>query len=312
MPIKRRDRPDWSLHGGDWPHRTSSRFVKVSGLTWHVQSMGQGPVLLLAHGTGASSHSWRDLMPGLAQYFTVIAPDLQGHGLTGALPGSGMGLNEMAAGLGSLVAALGVSPVVAVGHSAGAAILSRLVLDGTIAPDVLVSLNGALLPLPLMTGLFFRAAARLLALSPVVSRWVSWRARRPGMVEKIIAKTGSKLSVSGLDYYTRLMRSPHHVRNVLHMLSNWDLRQFVRDLPCLPCRLVLVSADGDLALPPQLAHRTAALVRGCELIVHKSYGHLSHEEAPEETTFFILRAARASGIALGREALPEQILNAAE
>jgi magnesium chelatase accessory protein len=249
-------------------------------------------------------------MPALAGDFTVIAPDLQGHGFTGTPPGSVLSLNEMAAGLGLLVKALGVSPVVAVGHSAGAAILSRLVLDGTIAPAVLVALNGAMLPLPRMTGHVFRAVARVLALSPAVSRAISWRARRPAMIEKLIAGTGSKLSASGLDYYARLMRSPLHVRNVLRMLSHWDLRQFVMELPCLPCRLVLVAADGDLALPPKLAYQTAALVPGCELIVHKSYGHLSHEEAPDETAAFILHAARTSGIAMEHEAAP--LLDAAE
>jgi len=97
------------------------------------------------------------------------------------------------------------------------------------------------------------------------------------------------------------MGSPRHVRNVLHMLAGWDLRQIVLDLPGLPCRLVLVAADGDRALPPNVARQTAALVPGCELIVHRNYGHLSHEEAPEETAELIVRAAQASGIAVSWE-----------
>ena len=44
--------------------------------------MGQGPVVLLIHGTGAASHSWRGLAPLLASDFTLIAPDLPGHGFT--------------------------------------------------------------------------------------------------------------------------------------------------------------------------------------------------------------------------------------
>jgi magnesium chelatase accessory protein len=69
---------------------------------------------------------------------------------------------------------------------------------------------------------------------------------------------------------------------------------------------VLVAADGDRALPPKVARQTAALVPGSELIVHKSYGHLSHEEAPEETAELIVRAAQASGIAVGWEGNREQ------
>ncbi|NBQ74895.1 MAG: alpha/beta hydrolase, partial [Acetobacteraceae bacterium] len=58
--------PSWEKDGRDWPNRTASRFVEAGGLNWHVQLMGQGPCLLLLHGTAAATHSWRDLAPLLA------------------------------------------------------------------------------------------------------------------------------------------------------------------------------------------------------------------------------------------------------
>ena len=289
---------DWSTDGANWPNRSASRFVKTETLTWHVQIMGRGPILLLAHGAGACSSSWRDLMPSLANDFTVVAPDLHGHGFTGMPGASGMTVDAMAAGLGALLLALGVSPVVAVGHSAGAAVLARLVLSRIIAaPAVLVALNGAMLPIPGLAGPLCRSAARLLALTPILPWMFSRRVHRPGVIERLIANTGSRLNDAGLDAYARLMGNPGHVRNVLHMFANWDLRQVLRDLPSLPCRLVLVAAEGDRAVPPLAAYRTAAHVPGCELIVHKGYGHLSHEEAPEETAAIIRRVARDSGVA---------------
>ena len=54
--IRRRgvtDRLKWERDGTDWPNRAYSRFVNAGGLYWHVQVMGDGPVLLLIHGTGA-------------------------------------------------------------------------------------------------------------------------------------------------------------------------------------------------------------------------------------------------------------------
>jgi magnesium chelatase accessory protein len=321
--MKRAQALDWATDGADWPNRHSSRFIKTADLTWHVQTMGQGPVLLLAHGTGASTHSWRDLMPSLARHFTVVAPDLQGHGFTGTPRTPGITVQVMASGLEALLQVLGVSPAVAVGHSAGAAILARLARsDGIAPPAVLVALNGAMLPIPGVVGSVMRGAARMLASSPAIQWMVSRRTRRPRIVEKMIANTGSTLNAAGIDYYARLMGSPVHVHNVLRMLAHWDLRQIVLDLPRLPCRLVLVAADGDRALPPKVARQTAALVPGCELIIHRSYGHLSHEEAPEETAAFIVQAARDSGIALDRDSQarpaatavgrsPEQRLDAA-
>jgi magnesium chelatase accessory protein len=284
---------DWATDGANWPNRIASRFVKAANLTWHVQIMGHGPILLLAHGAGGSTSSWRDLMPSLARDFTVVAPDLHGHGFTGTPGAAGMTVDAMAAGLGALLLALGVSPLVAVGHSAGAAILARLVLSGSIpAPAVLVALNGAMLPIPGLAGHLFRSTARLLASTPALPWIVSRRARRPGVVARLIANTGSRLNDAGIDAYMRLMGSPRHVRNMLLMLAQWDLRQILLDLPRLPCRLVLVAAEGDCAVPPEAARQTAARVPGCELIVHKGYGHLSHEEAPEETAAIIRHAAR--------------------
>jgi len=59
-------KPDWDREGRDWPNRAASRFVQASGLRWHVQVMGEGPTVLMLHGSGAATHSWRDLAPLLA------------------------------------------------------------------------------------------------------------------------------------------------------------------------------------------------------------------------------------------------------
>ena len=141
------EKPVWEVEGKDWPNRGASRFVTAGGIAWHVQVMGEGPCLLLLHGTGAATHSWRDLAPLLAQDFTVIAPDLPGHGFSEALPSSQMSLPGIARAAADLLRALRVAPALVVGHSAGAAILAQMCLDTHIAPDVLVSLNGAMLPL---------------------------------------------------------------------------------------------------------------------------------------------------------------------
>ena len=68
----------------------------------------------------------RDLAPLLARSFTVVAPDLPGQGFTG-LPGpERLSLPGMADGVAELTRVLGVDPAVAVGHSAGAAVLARM------------------------------------------------------------------------------------------------------------------------------------------------------------------------------------------
>ena len=94
---------DWSKDGANWPNRDASHFVEAADLSWHVQRMGKGPALLLIHGTGAASHSWRGVMTVLAERFTVVAPDLPGHGFTQAPPPHRLSLPGMAADLGALL-----------------------------------------------------------------------------------------------------------------------------------------------------------------------------------------------------------------
>lgn len=189
--------PDWTREGRDWPNRESSRFVTAAGLRWHVQVTGHGPVLLLLHGTGAATHSWRDLLPLLARRFTVLAPDLPGHGFTETPPRHGLSLPGMACSLSELLNVLDSRPLLVCGHSAGAAILARMCLDGHIAPRVLVSLNGALLPLSGLPGRLFSPIAKLLAVNPLVPRLFAWRASDRVALDRLIDSTGSTLDARG-------------------------------------------------------------------------------------------------------------------
>ncbi|HEY6471515.1 MAG TPA: alpha/beta fold hydrolase, partial [Acidimicrobiales bacterium] len=56
------------------------RHVSLHGHDIAYRMEGTGPALLLLHGIAGSSRTWRDVMPLLTDRFTVIAPDLMGHG----------------------------------------------------------------------------------------------------------------------------------------------------------------------------------------------------------------------------------------
>lgn len=295
------DRPVWAEDGRDWPNREASRFVEAGGITWHVQAMGQGPPLLLIHGTGAATHSWRDLAPLLAQHFSVWAPDLPGHGFTDPLPSGATTLPGMASAIASLLAVLGIKPTLTVGHSAGAAILIRMALDRQIAPRAIVSLNGALAPFGGMAGRIFSPLAKMLVLNPVLPRIFSWGAGSAS-VERLIRDTGSTLDARGRDLYGRLLRRPAHVAGALRMMAGWDLDALSHDLPSLGMPLILVVGSHDRAVSPEDARKVRAAVKGTEIVTLRGLGHLAHEERPDEVAAVVERIARQAGV-LGDEAL---------
>lgn len=286
----------WDTDGADWPHRAFSRFVQSGALRWHVQVMGQGPTLLLVHGTGAASHSWRDLMPALARRFTLVVPDLPGHGFSDSLPARQLSLPGMAQALAALLQSLELAPALAVGHSAGAAILARMCLDRLAAPRALMSLNGALLPPAGWPGLVFLPAARLLALNPVVPHLFAWRAGDRAAVARLIDSTGSRLDATGAALYRKLIASPAHVAGTLAMMARWDLRPLLADLPRLAVPLALVVGEGDRTLSPRESLLVAHRVPGADVIRLPGLGHLAHEEAPEAVVGLIESQARSVGV----------------
>lgn len=290
------DRLIWERDGRDWPNRSASRFVSAAGLRWHVQQFGTGPVALLVHGTGASTHSWRGLAPILAESFSVVAPDLPGHGFTEAPAADRMSLPRMAGALNRLLLALELTPSIVVGHSAGAAILVRMCLDGDIEPKVVVSLNGALLPLDGLPGHLFSPVAKLLAQTSVAARLFAWRAGDPAVVERLMRDTGSTLEPEDVDLYRRLARSPGHVNAALAMMANWDLRPLRRALPRLQAPLVLVAADNDRTVPPSNADRVRALMPDAKVVSLYGLGHLAHEERPADVADLIRREAAEAGV----------------
>lgn len=274
----------WRTDGADWPLREHSRFVDAGGMRWHVQQLGQGPVMLLLHGTGASTHSWRALAPLLAGHCTLVAPDLPGHGFTDPLAGGRPSLPRMAVAVQTLLGALQLTPPVhaVLGHSAGAAIMLRLALDGALPGATLIGLNAALLPFEGAAAFIYPPMARLLALNPLVPWLASWRAQDIGTVRRLIASTGSRLDDAGVALYARLIRSPGHVAGALGMMAHWDLATLQRELPSLGRPLHLLVAERDGTVPPAEAEQTAARVPQVQVHRLPGHGHLVHEEAPEQ------------------------------
>ncbi len=95
--------------------------VELHGHTVGFQAAGEGPVVVLLHGITSTAEAWREVMPRLADRYTVIAPDMIGHGRS-AKPRGDYSLGAYAAGVRDLLAVLGFERGTVVGHSLGGGI----------------------------------------------------------------------------------------------------------------------------------------------------------------------------------------------
>ena len=130
----------------------------VHGYRRAFRMAGKGSAVLLIHGIGDSSSTWADVIPGLAQRYRVIAPDLLGHGASDK-PRADYSVAGYANGMRDLLSVLGIERATLVGHSLGGAVAmqfayqfpertERLVLVGTggVGRQVTPVLRAASLP----------------------------------------------------------------------------------------------------------------------------------------------------------------------
>lgn len=266
----------------DWPNRQFSRSVSSEGLLWHVQIVGKGPALLCLHGTGASSHSFAPLSQHLRRRFTLVIPDLPGHGFTESLEQHETTLEHIADRLSALLAKLELRPSLLIGHSAGAAIAAHMALTSQPQVSEVIAINGAFKPFGAAAATLFSGMARWLARSRALPAVTALHGFFEKPVKNLIHETGSRSSPEMLRCYQQLLRRRNHIKGTLRLMGGWDLNALLQSLPTLACPLTLISCSNDQTVPPQQARELHEQLPNSRLVELPDLGHLGHEEHPEQ------------------------------
>ncbi|WP_363241481.1 alpha/beta fold hydrolase BchO [Limimaricola sp.] len=256
-----------------------SRFVLHRPHRWHVQEAGSGETLLLIHGAGGATQSFRGLFPLLAETHHVVAVDLPGQGFTQLGARQRCGLDAMAEDLLSLARSQGWKPAALVGHSAGAAIALRMVELGAVPRGQVIGINAALGTFKGVAGWLFPTLAKLLAMNPFTAN-IFAATVTPASVKRLLDGTGSKIGAEGAALYLRLARDRAHVDATLAMMAQWDLSGLLGRLNRIDLPVTLLAASGDTAVPPETSAEAAARLPQARLINLTGLGHLAHEEDP--------------------------------
>lgn len=282
--------PDLPAH---WPHQALSRRVGVGALQWHVQIGGSGPLVVLLHGTGASAHSWADVIPVLLPRASVLAVDLPGHGFTTGAALNRLQLPQIAHDLDALLSALGLgTPALVVGHSAGAALALRWALSTAQPPRALVGFNPSLVPPPALYTQFMAPLVSPLATSSLVASQLAKRAAKGSLIARMLASTQSVVPEAQQRCYETLFSNPAHVRGTMGFMAGADLSAVNSQAQSLPMPLLFVLGAQDTWVPEHRLRRILAADYPRAAVVRWEGGHVLHEAQPERASALLLQALR--------------------
>ncbi len=264
-----------------------SRFINVNGLKVHYKQVGSGrPYILLLHGFGASTFSWREVMPPLGQIGTVVAYDRPAFGLTERpLPGQWLGKNPYSPEaqvelLFGLMDALGIDQAILVGNSMG----------GTVAVSAALARPERVQALVLVDAAIYNGGGSLSWLRPLF--------QTPQMDRLGILLTRS-ISTRGMDilysaWHDRSQITPEIIAGYRKPLraEHWDvaLWQMTKTshpaglserLPALKQPALVLTGDDDRVVPTVESLRLAREIPGAQLSVFKDCGHVPQEECPQ-------------------------------
>ena len=123
-----------------WNHQ----FAKVNGVRLHYVRHGSGKPVVLVHGWPGFWFEWNKNIPGLAEHFDVIVPDMRGFAFSDKPdlpPEEGYSDLVMANDLAALVRELDLERVSLVAHDFGAAWVQRFAREHPALLDKLVLFN---------------------------------------------------------------------------------------------------------------------------------------------------------------------------
>jgi pimeloyl-ACP methyl ester carboxylesterase len=259
-----------TLHG----HRRA--YVKV----------GSGPALLLLHGLGCDHTTWEPVIDTLARRYTVIAPDLLGHGQSDK-PRADYSLGGYANGMRDLLTVLGIDKVTVVGHSFGGGVAMQfayqfperterlvLVASGGLGAEVTPAIRAISTPgfhqvmgVLTLPGLRHLGKAGLIALS------------RTGVMAARDLDEVAEIFDSFKDPAARAA-----IRHVVSAVVDWkgqivtmaDRAYLTEAMP-----MAVIWGRDDRVIPVSHANNAAALAPGARVEVIPNAGHFPHKDHPQ-------------------------------
>ena len=269
------------------PHRrrVEPREITLHGHRVSYRTAGSGPLLVLIHGIAGSSATWEEVLPALAERYTVVAPDLLGHGLS-AKPRTDYSLGAYASGIRDLLGVLGYERGTIVGHSLGGGVAMQfayqfpercermvLVSSGGLGHELHLLLRAAALPgaewvLPLLCSSALcdavDGAARLLGRAGL---------RAGPDLDEVWRSFASLSDPDARQAFIHTVRTVIDIRG--QRASAGDRLYLAAEMPTM-----IIWGEHDPLIPVAHAYSAHERIRGSRLEIFADAGHFPYRDHP--------------------------------
>ena len=261
------------------------QYATIHGHRRAYVKAGKGPVVLLLHGLGCDHTTWEPIIDMLARRYTVIAPDLLGHGLSDK-PRADYSVGGYANGMRDLLTVLGIDRATVIGHSFGGGVAMQfayqfperterllLVASGGLGPEVTPAIRAITTP-------GFHQVMGLLTLPGV---------RHAGKAGLRALSRSSLKHTRDLDEVAEIYDSfkdphaRHAIRHVVRAVVDWRGqivtmadRAYLTD--AMP--MCVVWGRDDKVIPVRHASNAAQLAPKARVEVIPNAGHFPHKDHP--------------------------------
>jgi pimeloyl-ACP methyl ester carboxylesterase len=283
-----------------------TEFVEANGIRFHLETDGEGPLVLLLHGFPQTWYMWKAVMPQLAaRGFRVVAPDTRGVGETSRPTRiADYRLRTLGDDVAALIRALGAERAHVIGHDWGGVIAWETAIAHPEVVDRLVVVNAP--PMPHMVRTYVTSPLQLLR------SWYIGFFQVPRLAERFLTRGHAEVmrrifeagnfSDEEIEVYRDAICRPGaawaglaYYRAIVRWLVS-DLRRLRGSKVRSPT--LVIWGEGDASLGKELTHGLDRYVRGPLRIERlPTAGHFVVEDYPErfvELTSGFLHGASAS------------------
>lgn len=255
-----------------------SKFVKIKSMPIHYRDEGQGPVVILLHGTASSLHTWEDWAEELAKDHRVITVDLPGFGLTGPHYEADYSIDAYNEFINLFVERLKIDKFSIGGNSLGGYISWNYTLDYQDRVQSLILVNASGFPTdPVMIFKLFKNPI----IGPILTK-IAMRSMVQDNVEEVYYDD-DKISNELIDRYFELSLRQGNRQALRDRIMRQEESR-ISKLGSIEVPTLILWGDHDEWIPLEHANLFKERIPHAELHIVEA-GHVPMEELPQETAF---------------------------